>query len=159
MHTHSNQANLDQVLEGETVPATPSGVSRLYADICTGCPERSEANQILNRGDGSVAILEIGNHLKGGQASCQPRGIQALKRAVGECHLARRGGALYRARVELAGCRSAFTAFGLTKADSQEAACQAITSGQSPCGSWAIQRSWKPGGNCRAPCLLDGLNG
>ena len=95
MHTHSKQDELVYVLEGEAVLATPSGETRLTAGMCAGFPARGEAHHILNRSDGDLVILEIGDRPEGDEGSYPQDDIQAVMGADGKWRFTRKDGTLY----------------------------------------------------------------
>lgn len=77
LHAHTKQDEFIYVLEGTPTLVTEAGETALVPGMCVGFPARGEAHQLVNRSDGPVRYLEIGDRRPGDSARYPKDDIQA----------------------------------------------------------------------------------
>jgi uncharacterized cupin superfamily protein len=80
LHRHSRQDEFVYVLEGEPTLVTDQGDVQLSPGMCAGFPAQGIAHQLVNRTDGDVVYLEIGDRTSGDEGSYP---VDDLKAALG----------------------------------------------------------------------------
>jgi uncharacterized cupin superfamily protein len=69
LHRHSRQDEFVYILEGEPTLVTDAGEIDLSPGMCAGFPAAGIAHHLVNRTDGEVVYLEIGDRMAGDAGS------------------------------------------------------------------------------------------
>jgi uncharacterized cupin superfamily protein len=69
LHRHTRQDEFVYILEGEPTLVTDTEEMQLAPGMCAGFPAQGGAHQLVNRTDGDVVYLEIGDRTPGDEAS------------------------------------------------------------------------------------------
>ena len=67
-HRHTQQEEFLYVLEGEPTLVTDGGELRLRPGMCAGFPAGGAAHHLVNRSEGDVVYLEVGDRSQGDDA-------------------------------------------------------------------------------------------
>jgi len=78
LHRHSRQDEFIYILEGEPTLVTDAGELTLSPGMCAGFPAQGLAHQLVNRTDGPVVYLEIGDRTAGDEGSYPRDDLQAV---------------------------------------------------------------------------------
>jgi uncharacterized cupin superfamily protein len=65
LHRHSQQDEMIYILEGEVTLVTDAGETTLGPGMCAGFPANGVAHHLINRSQGDVLYLEIGDRSPG----------------------------------------------------------------------------------------------
>lgn len=95
LHRHTTQDEFVYILEGEPTLVTDAGEVALRPGMCAGFPARGLAHQIVNRTDGDVVYLEIGDRLPGDEGSYPNDDIAASMGADGQWRFIHKDGRPY----------------------------------------------------------------
>jgi uncharacterized cupin superfamily protein len=69
LHRHSRQDEFVYIIEGKPTLVTDQGEVVLSPGMCAGFPAQGAAHQLVNRTDGEVLYLEIGDRSPGDEGS------------------------------------------------------------------------------------------
>ena len=95
MHRHSRQDEMIYVLEGEPTLVTESGEWALEPGMCAGFPAKGEAHHLVNRTNGDVVILEIGDRTRGDKVTYPIDDLRAVLGDDGQWLFTRKEGSSY----------------------------------------------------------------
>lgn len=94
LHRHTRQDEFIYILEGRPTLVTESGEMVLKPGMCAGFPAGGEAHQLVNRTDGDVVYLEIGDRTPGDEGSYPRDDLKAVL-VDGKWVFTRKDGAAY----------------------------------------------------------------
>ncbi|MBX3664390.1 MAG: cupin domain-containing protein [Burkholderiales bacterium] len=95
-HAHSAQDEFIYVLEGRPVLVTAAGETPLAPGMCAGFRAGSgDAHQLVNRGDGEVVYLEVGDRGGGDRVVYPDDDLQAVLDAAGQWAFMHKDGRRY----------------------------------------------------------------
>jgi uncharacterized cupin superfamily protein len=95
MHRHSRQDEFVYILEGTATLVSETGETELRPGMCAGFAAGGAAHHLVNRGDGDVVFLEIGDRQQGDEAFYPADDIQAVMGADGKWRFAHKDGTPY----------------------------------------------------------------
>jgi uncharacterized cupin superfamily protein len=84
LHRHSKQDEFIYILEGTPTLVTDRGEVALAPGMCAGFPAQGIAHQLVNRSDGNVLFLEVGDRAPGDEGSYPRDDIEAALGADGK---------------------------------------------------------------------------
>ena len=84
LHRHSKQDEFIYILEGAPTLVTEAGEFKLAPGMCAGFPAAGQAHQLVNRTDGDVLYLEIGDRRPGDAAEYPLDDLKAVQDAAGQ---------------------------------------------------------------------------
>lgn len=95
LHRHTVQDEFVFVLEGEVVLVTDSGETVLRPGMCAGFRAGGVAHQLVNRSDGDVVYLEVGDRARGDEATYPEDDLQAAMGPDGKWRFTHKDGRPY----------------------------------------------------------------
>ena len=95
LHSHSKQDEFIYILEGQPTLITEDGEVGLAPGMCAGFAAGGSAHHLVNRSDGPVLYLEIGDRLPGDSASYPRDDIQAVQDEQGQWRFTHKDGTPY----------------------------------------------------------------
>lgn len=95
LHRHSKQDEFIYVLEGEATLVTDRGEITMRPGMCAGFPAAGHAHHIVNRSDGDVVILEVGDRARGDEGYFPADDIKAVLAPDGNWTFCRKDGSRF----------------------------------------------------------------
>lgn len=95
LHRHSTQDEFVFVLEGRPTLVTDQGEVLMSPGMCAGFPAKGIAHQLVNRSEGDVVYLEVGDRTGGDEGSYPNDDLQAKLGADGKWAFTRKSGEPY----------------------------------------------------------------
>ncbi len=95
LHRHSTQDEFVFILEGRPTLVTDQGEVLMSPGMCAGFPAKGIAHQLVNRTEGDVVYLEIGDRTGGDEGSYPNDDLQAKLGADGKWAFTRKSGEPY----------------------------------------------------------------
>jgi uncharacterized cupin superfamily protein len=95
LHRHSRQDELVYVLEGSPTLVTDDGETELRPGMCAGFPAGGAAHQLVNRTNGDVVYLEVGDRTPGDEGSYPNDDLKAVMDETGAWRMVRKDGTPY----------------------------------------------------------------
>lgn len=95
LHRHSKQDEFIYILEGQPTLVTDSGEIKLSPGMCAGFPAQGIAHQLVNRTDGDVVYLEVGDRTPGDEGTYPIDDLKAALDAEGKWQYTHKDGRAY----------------------------------------------------------------
>jgi uncharacterized cupin superfamily protein len=95
MHKHTKQDEFIYILAGAPTLATEDGETVLSPGMCAGFPANGAAHHLINRTDGPVIYLEIGDRTSGDEGSYPQDDLKAVMGADGKWKFTHKDGSYY----------------------------------------------------------------
>jgi uncharacterized cupin superfamily protein len=95
LHRHTRQDEFVYVLEGHPTLVTDRGEVALAPGMCAGFPAGGHAHHLVNRSEGDVLYLEIGDRTPGDSAAYPEDDIQANQDEGGKWVFTRKDGSAF----------------------------------------------------------------
>jgi len=95
MHRHTRQDEFVYILQGAPTLVIDEGETELSPGMCAGFPAQGIAHQLVNRTEGDVVYLEIGDRTAGDEGSYPNDDLRAVQDTAGGWVFAHKDGRPY----------------------------------------------------------------
>lgn len=95
LHRHAKQDEFIYIIAGNPTLITDNGEMELTSGMCAGFPAKGIAHHLVNRTDGDVIYLEIGDRTPGDMATYPNDDIEASLNADGKWQFTHKNGQPY----------------------------------------------------------------